>query len=81
VDGDSVKLLVADTGIGVPAADIPKIFDEFYRGQNAREFAGEGTGLGLSIVNAIVAAHRGTIEVTSELGKGTTFAVSLPRHA
>lgn len=79
--GDSVQLLVADTGIGVPAADIPKIFDEFYRGQSAREFAGEGTGLGLSIVNAIVAAHRGTIEVTSELGKGTTFAVSLPRHA
>ena len=76
IDGICVK--ISDQGIGIPPADINRIFDEFFRAKNAREFAREGTGLGLSIVRSIVAGCKGTIRVESEVGKGTTFQVTIP---
>lgn len=75
---DSIKLLVSDTGIGIPAADLPHVFDRFYRVDKARSRAQGGAGLGLAIVKSIVEAHGGRIEARSESGRGTTFIVSLP---
>lgn len=77
-EGEQVILRVSDTGPGIPAADQPYIFDKFFRGSNVPEDSG-GTGLGLSIVKSIVDSHQGRIWVDSEIGKGTTFTVVLPR--
>jgi signal transduction histidine kinase len=55
----SIRIVVADTGIGIPREDLEKIFSEFYRSENARKLSFEGTGLGMSIVKAIVEAHGG----------------------
>ncbi len=74
--GTIVKLYVDDTGIGIAKDDLPLIFDRFYRSDLARKR--EGTGLGLSIAKAIVEEHEGTIKVTSELGKGTSFCIEFP---
>lgn len=76
--GRNVKLTVTDTGIGMPADCLPFIFDRFYRVDKSRSRAGGGSGLGLSIVKAIVEAHKGKIEVQSQVGSGTTFTVLLP---
>jgi len=81
LDGDIARVEVSDTGIGIPGDALPRIFDEFYRAQNARMIESEGTGLGLSIIKRIVEQHSGDISVESELGKGTTFRVSFPRSA
>jgi signal transduction histidine kinase len=67
---------VADTGAGIPEAEMPRIFERFYRGDRARR--GPGTGLGLAIVREIVNAHGGTIEVESVVGEGSVFRVRLP---
>ncbi len=72
-----VLIEVADSGIGIEAAELEKIFDEFHRTDNARKFTPDGTGLGLSIVKQIVKAHGGTIDVTSSAGAGTVFKVCL----
>jgi two-component system OmpR family sensor kinase len=80
VDG-LARLEVRDTGIGISNQDLPHIFDRFYRGQDARATRSEGTGLGLAIVKYIVDAHSGSIEVTSQPGRGTTFVVDLPLAA
>lgn len=72
------ELVVADTGIGIPAADLPMIFDRFYRVDKARTRAHGGSGLGLSIAKWIAQAHQGDIHVKSEVGRGTTFTVVLP---
>jgi signal transduction histidine kinase len=78
VEGGFVIVDVTDTGIGIPAAEIPLLFAEFFRASNARVREREGTGLGLVIVRRIVEAHGGAIEVTSDEGKGTTVTVRLP---
>jgi len=77
-DGRQVLVRVADTGIGIAAADLPRLFDEFFRTEAARALQVHGSGLGLAIVKAIVAAHQGEIVVDSEVGRGTTFIVTLP---
>ena len=77
-EGGQVVLAVADTGIGIPAADRERIFERFYRTAIARRQEIQGTGLGLTITRAIVAAHHGTIAVDSEEGRGSTFTVRLP---
>jgi two-component system, OmpR family, phosphate regulon sensor histidine kinase PhoR len=74
---EKVKLIVSDTGIGIPKNLIPRIFERFYRVDKARSRNSGGTGLGLAIVKHIVEAHHGRIEVQSEVDKGTDFIVYL----
>jgi two-component system NtrC family sensor kinase len=76
-DRSGVEIRMADTGCGIPAADIDRIFDPFF---TARE-GGRGTGLGLAIVYGIVTQHRGHIDVESTVGRGTTFTIRLPAAA
>ena len=71
---------VADSGIGIDPAELPRIFDRFFRGSRASEARGSGSGLGLAIVRSIVEMHGGTVEVESRLGEGSTFTVTLPRQ-
>ena len=71
-------LEVADTGVGIPADQLPRVFDRFHRVPNVRSRTHEGTGIGLALVQELVKLHGGTIEVTSEEGSGSTFTVSLP---
>ncbi len=78
VEGDFIRLDVADTGMGMSEEEVSKVFDEFYRGSDAKAKS-EGTGLGLSIVWEIVEGHGGRIEVESAPGKGSTFTVWIPR--
>jgi signal transduction histidine kinase len=75
---DYVYIEVEDSGVGIPAAEQPRLFERFFRAASATEQAIPGTGLGLAIVKAIVEAHAGRIEVVSAPGKGTTFRVELP---
>ncbi|MCE7905975.1 MAG: sensor histidine kinase [Anaerolineae bacterium CFX3] len=77
--GDRARLIVRDTGPGIPAEDLPYIFERFYRAEKSRtRSAAGGFGLGLSIAHWIVEQHGGRIEVNSREGRGTTFAVWLP---
>ncbi|MCW5853775.1 MAG: HAMP domain-containing histidine kinase, partial [Anaerolineae bacterium] len=74
-----VRLIVADDGEGIPAADLPYIFDRFWRGDPARTHTrGVGSGLGLAIARQLVQAHGGQIAVASQVGQGTTFTIELP---
>ena len=68
----------SDTGFGVPAEDLKRIFNRFYRVKNEKTRFIIGTGLGLSIVKSIVEAHHGRVGVESELGRGSVFSVDLP---
>ena len=77
-EDNHARLVVADTGIGIPAKDIPRIFDRFYRVDRAREHESGGTGLGLAIAQWIAQAHHGSIKVDSKLGSGSRFEVDLP---
>jgi signal transduction histidine kinase len=76
--GDTVRVTVQDTGLGIPAADLPFIFDRFYRVQAEDRQNIEGNGLGLAIVKAIVEQHGGQIAVESTVGKGSCFSFTLP---
>jgi signal transduction histidine kinase len=76
--GDQARIAVSDTGEGIPAADLPHIFDRFYRGERSRKRAeGSGMGLGLVIAREFVEAHGGRIGIESEVGRGTTALVML----
>lgn len=76
--GDFAQLAVVDTGIGIPAAEQPRLFTRFFRSELAQKNAIQGSGLGLSIVRGIVEKHGGSVAVSSEVGVGTTFRVRLP---
>jgi two-component system sensor histidine kinase BaeS len=77
-EGNDVLLTVQDTGVGIASSKLPRIFDRFYRGDDARQ-ADEGeSGLGLAIAKSLVELHGGTISVESILGEGTTFTIALP---
>jgi two-component system, OmpR family, phosphate regulon sensor histidine kinase PhoR len=78
VIGDFMEIKVSDQGIGIPSEEMPKIFEKFYRVKDPKTRQVTGTGLGLSIVKGIVEAHRGSIEVESDVNVGTTFRVLLP---
>ena len=75
-----VILEVADTGAGIPAEKLPRIFERFYQVEDGAGRRHTGTGLGLALVKEIVEAHRGRISVESEVGRGTTFRIVLPGH-
>jgi heavy metal sensor kinase len=77
-NGSRALIQVADTGAGIAAEDLPHIFERFYRADKSRSRAEGRNGLGLAICKAIVEAHGGSIEVTSEVGAGSTFTVKLP---
>lgn len=76
--GETVDVLIADTGIGIAEEDRQRIFERFYKADKSRDRSNSGSGLGLSIVNKIIGLHGGRIRVQSEPGAGTTFTVSLP---
>ena len=76
-DGEAA-VSVADTGMGIPPADLPHLFEEFHRGANVREAGIPGTGLGLAIVKDLVERYGGRLAVQSKIGEGTTFTVALP---
>ena len=77
-DKDWARLEVTDTGVGIPSEHLPNIFDRFHRVDKARSRAQGGTGLGLAIVKSIAELHGGRVNVKSEVGLGSTFAVWLP---
>jgi signal transduction histidine kinase len=77
-DSRLVEIQISDTGAGIEPADLPHIFDRFYRGDKARTRVGGGTGLGLAITREIIARHHGVVEVVSEVAKGSIFTVRLP---
>lgn len=77
--GDHVRITVCDTGEGIAPEDLPFLFDRFWRGDRARTHTeGVGSGLGLAIARQLVQAHRGQITVESEVGRGTSFSITLP---
>jgi signal transduction histidine kinase len=76
---DGARIEVVDTGVGIEAAELPHIFERFYRGSRANEARGSGSGLGLAIVRSIVDMHGGTVVVESRVGNGSRFTVTLPR--
>ncbi len=81
VRGAEVLITVADTGPGIASEDLPHIFERFWRADQARSRESGGTGLGLSIGREIAASHNGTLTVTSVLGRGSRFALTLPLAA
>jgi signal transduction histidine kinase len=80
-DGSNAVIEIRDSGVGIPADEIPRLFTRFYRATSATENAISGTGLGLAIVKTITDAHHGAIEVDSSPGVGTTMRVLLPLGA
>ena len=75
---DAVELIVADTGIGIPGEELPRIFDRFHRVEGARSRSHEGTGIGLALTHELVRLHGGTISAESQANQGTRFIVRVP---
>jgi len=73
-----MEMVISDTGIGMPAYDLPRIFERFYRVDKAHSRDIGGTGLGLSIAKHIIIAHQGRIVVDSQLGQGSNFRFTIP---
>ncbi len=78
IPGGRVAITIADSGIGIPSEDLPRIFERFYRVDKARSREVGGTGLGLSIVKHVIEQMQGSVSVESQLGKGSRFSVVLP---
>jgi signal transduction histidine kinase len=78
-EGDRVIGVVEDTGIGIGPEDLPKIFDEFYRSEHAKDMDAHGTGLGLSIAKRVVDLYGGQLDVESQLGRGSKFSFVFPK--
>jgi len=78
VRGAQVEIRVVDRGLGIDGNDLPHIFKPFYRGRRAMDAQVRGSGVGLSVVRHVVDAHRGTIQVDSRPGEGTTVTIALP---
>ena len=77
-EGNSLKISIEDTGVGIPSKDLPRVFDRFYRSDKNRERKTGGTGLGLSIAKWIVEVHEGTIKIESKENEGTKILIKLP---
>ena len=75
--GDRVELRVSDTGVGIPEADLPRMFERFHRVKHARARTHEGTGIGLALVQELARFHGGGVAVASQEGRGTTFTVTI----
>jgi signal transduction histidine kinase len=78
ITGARVDIMVRDLGFGIPAAEKSRILHKFVRGSNTRKLGIKGTGIGLAVVKHIIDAHKGELSIDSELGKGSTFTISLP---
>ena len=76
--GEHAEFYVRDTGVGIPSAELPRVFERFYRIEGTRGRTHEGTGIGLALVEELVRLHGGTVAVASRQGVGTTFTVTLP---
>jgi signal transduction histidine kinase len=79
-DAATVRVAVFDTGCGIPATHLPYLFDRFYRADRARSNISGGLGLGLAIVKSIATLHGGSVEITSEVGRGTCVTLRFPRQ-
>jgi signal transduction histidine kinase len=79
VEPGHIRFIVADTGHGIPAEALPRVFDKFFQVQSSTESGAKGTGLGLAIVKHIVELHGGEVKAESEAGKGSRFSFTLPR--
>jgi hypothetical protein len=73
-----VILKVQDTGVGIPEAELPRLFERFHRVSGTQSRTYEGSGIGLALVQELVKLHGGTIQVTSQVDRGTTFTVAIP---
>lgn len=77
--GEAVELEVCDTGVGIPAHELPRVFERFHRVENTRARTHEGTGIGLAFVQELAKLHQGTVRVESAPGHGTSFTISIPK--
>jgi signal transduction histidine kinase len=76
-----IRIEISDTGVGIPAEALPKVFDRFFRVDPSRSKTSGGTGLGLAIVQSIMMLHGGSAEITGQLGRGTRVTLRLPNLA
>jgi PAS domain S-box-containing protein len=77
-DGNSAELVVRDTGVGIPSHELPRLFERFHRVENQKSRSFEGSGIGLALVQELVKLHGGSLVAESEVGKGSSFRVSIP---